>query len=472
MPATPAKHDALVADLIDAVGAPHVLVDDDERAGYEIDWTGRYGGPCTAVVRPGSTNEVAAVLPLCARYGACVVTQGGNTGLVGGSVPRPTAPFTVVLSTQRLDAIGEADPDALQVTVGAGATLAAVRDRVAALDLDIPVDFAARDSATIGGAVASNVGGSRVVRFGTMRHHVASVRAVLADGSVVGSLAGLPKETAGLHWPSLLAGSEGTLGVITEIRLRLVPTFANTATALVAVDGLSGAARLAGRLRCEVPSIDQLELIEPEAMRLVTGHLGRSMPLAVPPGGSYVLVECADRRDPLDDLTSALADPATAGVIVDALVTTDAAQRRQLIEHRDRLTEAIAADASASGTPVFKLDVAVPLDRLAELVSIARTAAAADGARLIPFGHVAEGNVHLNYLDTSDTERIAATVLTAVADAGGTISAEHGIGIAKARWLPLIRSAGERRASNAVRAALDPGRLLNPGVLDPGVPEA
>ncbi|MEM8621538.1 MAG: FAD-binding oxidoreductase [Actinomycetota bacterium] len=465
MPETSAQHDALIADLIDVVGAAHVLTD-DARAGFEIDWTGRYGGTSTAVARPGSTGEVAAVLPLCARHGASVVTQGGNTGLVGGSVPRPTATPTVVLSTQRLDSIGEADPDALQVTVGAGATLAAVRDRVGALDLDIPVDFAARDSATIGGAVATNAGGSRVVRFGTMRHHVAGVRAVLADGSVVGSLAGLPKETAGLHWPSLLAGSEGTLGVITEVRLRLVPTFAHAATALVAVDGLSGAARLAGRLRREVSSIDQLELIEPEAMDLVAGHLGRSVPWAVPAGGSYVLIECADRHDPLDDLTRALAAPATADVIDDAIVTTDAAQRRQLIEHRDRMTEAIASAATASGTPVFKLDVAVPLHRLAELVRIARSAAATDGARLIPFGHVAEGNVHLNYLDASDTERIAETVLTAVAEAGGTVSAEHGIGIAKARWLPLIRSAAERRASAAVRTALDPNRLLNPGVLE------
>ncbi|MEO1055650.1 MAG: FAD-binding oxidoreductase [Actinomycetota bacterium] len=466
MPPTTDKHEALIADLVDAVGAAHVLTAPDQRAGYELDWTRRYGGTSTAVVRPASSAEVAAVLGVCTRHDAAAVTQGGNTGLVGGGVPHADAASgrpSVVLSTRRIDAIGDPDLDAMQITVGAGATLAAVQERAAAVGLDVPVDFAARDSASIGGAVATNAGGSRVVRYGTMRHHVAGVRAVLADGAMVGSLAGLPKETASIHWPSLLAGSEGTLAVITEVRLRLVPLLAHRTTALVALGSLDHAARLAGHLRRAVASIDQIELIQPEAMHLVTEHLGRTPPLAMGSGGTFVLVECADRRDPTDELGAAI----EAANVVDAVVATDPKPRQQLLDLRDRITEAIAAAATATGTPVFKLDVAVPLRYLGQLVDVARRAATADGARLIPFGHVAEGNVHLNYLETTDTESIADTVLRRVADLGGTISAEHGIGVAKARWLPLIRTTDELDAHAALRRALDPTGTLNPGVLTP-----
>ncbi len=473
MPPSTDKHEGLIAQLVDAVGAVHVLTAPDERAGYEVDWTRRYSGECSAVVRPATSAEVGAVLRACAQHDAVVVTQGGNTGLVGGSVPRAQpgqtddGRATVVLSTRRIDEIDEPDLDAMQITVGAGATLAAVRERVSAVGLDVPVDFAARDSATIGGAVATNAGGSRVVRYGTMRHHVAGVRAVLANGAVIGSLAGLPKETAGVHWPSLLSGSEGTLAVITEVRLRLVPLLDHRTTALVAVGGLGRATKLAGRLRRTVPSIDQIELIQPEAMELVTEHLGRTPPLAVPGNGTFVLVECAGRHDPTDELGEAIAEADGVDAVIDAVVATDPAPRQQLLDLRDRITEAIAAAATATGTPVFKLDVAVPLTHLAQLVDVARSAATADGARLIPFGHVAEGNVHLNYLETTDTETIADTVLHVVADAGGTISAEHGIGIAKARWLPLIRTADELDAQAALRRALDPTGILNPGVLTP-----
>ncbi|MEM9515840.1 MAG: FAD-binding oxidoreductase [Actinomycetota bacterium] len=466
MPPTADKHRALIADLIDVVGAAHVLTALDERAGYELDWTRRYGGESTAVVRPATSAHVAAVLRACTRHDAVVVTQGGNTGLVGGGVPhngQSSDRSTVVLSTRRIDAIGDPDLDAMQITVGAGATLAAVQARAAAVGLDLPVDFAARDSATIGGAVATNAGGSRVVRYGTMRHHVAGVRAVLANGAMVGSLAGLPKETAGVHWPSLLCGSEGTLAVITEVRLRLVPLLDHRTTALVTLADLDRAARLAGHLRRAAPSIDQIELIQPEAMQLVTEHLGRTPPLAVPDGGTFVLVESANRRDPTDELGAAIADTD----VIDAVVATDPAPSQQLLDLRDRITEALAAAATATGTPVFKLDVAVPLRHLGQLVDVARRAANADGARLIPFGHVAEGNVHLNYLEATDTETIADTVLPAVADVGGTISAEHGIGVAKARWLPLIRTTDELDAQAALRRALDPAGMLNPGVLTP-----
>ena len=468
---------AIVDELRSVVGPTQVLVDADQRASFEIDWTGRYRGACVAAVRPGSTEEVAAIVRACTRLGVAIVPQGGNTGLVGGSVPRSTDPAgasdgphdarpddrpVIVLSLTRLDQLGPVDPAAMQVTAGAGVTLSRWRAHAHEAGLDAPVDFAARDTATVGGAIATNAGGSRVLRYGTMRQQVVGVEAVLASGDVVGSLAGLPKETAGMHWPSLVAGSEGTLAIVTAARLRLVPRFEHTVTAMLSMSSMGGAVELLGRLRRSVPALDAVEFIQPAALGLVADHLGRRPPVAVPADGTCLVVDCADHDDP----TSQLADVLSAsGDVVDAVVTADAAQRRELIEFRDRITEAIALAATASGTPTFKLDVAVPLGSLAAVLAVAQSAAADDGARLIPFGHLAEGNAHLNFLDTSDTAVLADTVLRAVAERGGTISAEHGIGVAKAPWLGLIRSPADLAAQRAVKHALDPAGIFNPGVL-------
>jgi FAD/FMN-containing dehydrogenase len=443
--------------LVDIVGAHHVLADADVRAGYETDWTGRYGGTATAVVRPSSTGEVAAVLRACGEHGARVVPQGGNTGLVGGGVPRGDEPDTVVLSLRRLDAVHDVDARAMQVTAGAGVTLAAWRAHARAAGLDAPVDFAARDSATIGGAIATNAGGSRVVRFGTMRQQVSGIEAVLANGDVVGSLSGLPKETVGLHLPSLLAGSEGTLAVVTAARLRLVPWYRHTITAMIATSGIDAAVVLLARLRGAVTSLDAVEVVLPEALDLVATHLGASPPVGQ--GGAYVLVDCADHVDPSDELTGAIAD---APEVLDAAVTTEGPARDELLRFRDRITEAI----NAQGVP-FKLDVAVPVDRLADLLEVARDGVFRHGGRLVPFGHLAEGNLHLNVLEAEDTHGLAHDVLTAVAAMGGTISAEHGVGVAKTPWLHLVRSPAELATWAAVKRAFDPDGMLNPGVLEP-----
>jgi len=459
---------AAVSAFRSIVGAQHVLVDDDLRAGYESDWTGRWRGRADAVVRPATTAEVVDVLRRCNEEGIAVITQAGNTGLVGGSVPRQTGSTpAIVLSTRRLSSLGPCDEASMQVTAGSGATIAAWRAHARAAGLDTPIDFAARGTATVGGAIATNAGGSRVLRYGTMRSQVCGIEAVLADGTVVGSLAGLPKETAGLHWPSLLAGSEGTLGVITEARLRLVPRYDEVVTALIAVESLQAAGALLARLRSRVPSLDAAEVMTDEAMTLVCDHLdvavpGASKGPARPP--AWVLIECADHRDPTDELAAAMVDAAGIGEVI---VADGGARRERLIEMRDRMTEAIAGVATAMGSPVFKLDVAVPLDRLDDLAAVASRAAEADGARLIAFGHLAEGNLHLNHLGVTDPARLADVVLGAVADMGGTISAEHGIGVAKTPWLPLIRRPGDLAAQAAIRSALDPNGILNPGVLDP-----
>jgi FAD/FMN-containing dehydrogenase len=454
----------LARALQSMVGIDHVLADPDLTAGYETDWTGRFTGRASLVVRPADRDQVARVLAFCNDEGIDVIPQAGNTGLVGGSVPRAVARRpTIVMSLRRLDTVTDLDENALQLTAGAGVTIAGWRAAARAVGLDTPIDFAARDAATIGGAIATNAGGSRVLRYGTMRQQVVGIEAVLADGNVVGSLAGLPKETAGLHWPSVLTGSEGTLAVVTAARLRLVPRFEHVVTATVAVASIDDAVALAGTLRHRLGTLDALEIIQPAALALVAAHLDAQPPVPVTGAASFVVIECAGHVDPTADLADALAD--STGVLATA-VAIEPQRRIDMLAFRDRITEAISTESARTGTTAFKLDVAVPLGAVAELLDVAERAAVDDGARLIPFGHLAEGNLHLNHLGVRNPEALADVVLAAVAGLGGTISAEHGIGIAKTRWLHLVRSPADLAAQRAVKLALDPNGILNPGVLD------
>ena len=265
-------------ELRAAVGAEHVLVDADLTASYETDWTGRFTGRAGCVVRPKDTEQVAAVLRACDQAGVPVVVQGGNTGLVGGGVP---AGGEVLLSLTRLDELGEVDVAAGQVTAGAGVTLAALQAHARAAGLDFGVDLAARDSATVGGLVATNAGGIRVLRYGSMRAQLLGAEAVLADGSVVSRMAGLLKDGTGYDLVSLLAGSEGTLGVVTRARLRLVPRATARCVALLAMAGTQEAVDLLPGLRERLPSLSGAELVFAEGMALVRKHSsGRRPPVA------------------------------------------------------------------------------------------------------------------------------------------------------------------------------------------------
>ena len=439
------------------VGAGHVLVDDDVRAPHETDWTRRFSGRAAAVVRPGSAAEVAAVLEVCRRHGVAVVPQGGNTGLVGGSVPRGGE---VVLLLTRLRELGDVDRASLQVEAGAGVTLAELQEHARAAGLDAGVDMAARDSATVGGLVACDAGGLRALRHGTVRARVAGVEAVLADGSIVRRLSGLLKDNAGYDLPALLVGSEGTLGIVTRVRWQLVARLDARALALVPLPSLGEAAALLARLRPRLPSLIAAEFITDEGLALVLDHLraGAPVPERAP---AYVLLECGAASDPLPELATALAE---AG-LDHAVVADDAASRERLWRVREAHTEAIAA----AGIP-HKLDVGVPLGRLGEFAErVGRLVGErAPDARTILFGHLGDGNVHVNLLgvDPAD-ESVDEAVLRLTAELGGTISAEHGVGVAKARWLGLVRSREELAAMRSIKRALDPDGLLNPGAVLP-----
>jgi FAD/FMN-containing dehydrogenase len=446
---------SLLEALSDAVGPRHVLSDPEVTASYATDWTGRFTGAGRLVVRPGSANEVAAVLAACAARGTPVVPQGGNTGLVGASVARDGE---VLLSLARLDRLGEVDMATLEVEAGAGVTLARLQQHAAAVGLDAALDLGARDTATVGGAVATNAGGARALRHGTARARVAGLEAVLAGGGRVERLGGLLKDNAGYDLPALLVGSEGTLGVITRVRWRLVPRLPARVAALVPLESVQAAAALLAVLRTSLASLEAAEFFLDDGLDLVLAHLGVASPLA-DRAPVYVLVECAAERDPTDALAAALE---RAGVD-DALVADDTASRERLWRLREAHTEAI----SAAGVP-HKIDVGVPLARLGEFLRrVPRVVAAtAPGARTVLFGHLGDGNVHVNVLGPPpDDDSVEDAVLRLVAACDGTISAEHGVGRLKARWLHLVRTPGEIAAMVAIKRALDPEGLLNPGVV-------
>ena len=434
--------------LSSVVGREHVLTDPDLRAGAEVDWTGRWRGTARAVVRPGTPGEVAAVLAACAAAGVPVVPQGGNTGLVGGGVPAGVD-GAVVLSTRRLSGLAPVGADGT-VVAGAGATIAAVQRHAAVAGWQFGMDWAARDSATVGGAVATNAGGLRVLRWGSARAQLVGAEVALASGALLSRVEGPGKDSTGYDLPALLCGSEGTLGVLTRVRLRLVPPLsAGRAVALVGLPGVAAAVELLGAVRRAGADLAAAELIGDTALAVL------DLPAPLPDHWPvYVLLEVVGGAE---DLAGMLAPALGEG---DAVLAAEPGDRARFWHYREEITESI----SRAGMPI-KLDVAVPLHRLAEVW--AALPAAAGSGRTVLFGHLAEGNVHANLLDLAPAEEDAAVdrVLRLVAGAGGSISSEHGIGRAKTPWLHLTRSPAELTAMRAVKKALDPTGILNPGVM-------
>ena len=448
--------DPLARELATVVGTAHVLTDPDLTSSYETDWTGRWTGRCRAVVRPATTAEVAAVVRVCSREAVSLVPQGGNTGLVGGSVPDEGS---VVMSLTRLRDLDPVDPISAQVTVGAGVTLARLQEHARSAGLDFAVDLTARDTATVGGMVATNAGGVHVMRHGSMRAQLLGVEAVLASGDIVSRLSGLVKDNSGYDLAGLLCGSEGTLGIVTSARLRLIPHLAHRVAALVALPSTDAALELVASLRADVPSLEAAEITYGPGIDLVVDHLGLPRPFPDTPP-VCLLVECAAQHDPTDELATALG---RCPDVIDTAAAADTAGRERLWSWREHHGEVV----QRLGIP-HKLDVTLPLHRLASFESALRATItqAFPDATLVIWGHLGDGNLHVNIVGPpADDETVDDLVLQLVAEHGGSISAEHGIGRAKRRWLPLTRSAADLAAMAAVRAALDPQGLLNPGVL-------
>ncbi len=450
--------DAVLRELRAIVGAANVVTDPEMVAPYVVDWTGRFRGATPAVVRPGSVAEVAAVLALCNEARVAVVPQGGNTGLVGGSVPLAGE---LVVSLQRLRGLEPVDARSGQVSAQAGVTIGALQAHARAAGWDYGVDLAARDSATVGGTIATNAGGTRVIRYGSTRRQLVGYEAVLADGRVLRRLDGLEKDNTGYDLGGLLCGSEGTLAIVTAARLRLVPRAGHVVVALLAFDEVEHALDAVGELRRRVDALQAIEFFLGSGVELVTSCFGLPPPFPRP-HAAFVLVEAAASNDPLPALASAV--DALAHV-ADAAVASEPSPRAHLWRYREAHTEAI----NTLGPP-HKLDVTLPPDALGTFVTSVTDAVhrVAPDAAVWQFGHAGDGNIHVNVTGVDpDDERVTDVVLRLVAELHGSISAEHGIGTAKRRWVHLTRTAEELAVFRAIKDALDPNGVLNPRVLLP-----
>lgn len=436
------------------VGARNVLTG-DLASSYEVDWTGRYCGTSTAVIRPATTAEVAAVVTICREHSLPIVPQGGNTGMVGGGVPLHGE---VVLSLQRMTSIDEVDPVAMQVSAQAGVTIESLQHAAEAAGLRYGIDFGGRGTATLGGTIATNAGGLNVLRHGMTRDQVVGIEVVLGTGDIVRSMSGLIKDNTGYHLPSLFVGSEGTLGIVTGARMRLVASPSHRVAALIALPSIDAAVHATATLRTHLEGLEAAELMLDDGVQLVSREFGVLSPFAraYP---VYLLVEVAASNDPLDEVGSVVE---SLPEVLDVAVAADGHRRAALWRLRDDHTTAI----NRVGVPQ-KFDVTVPHIALAGFVTKVRSQITAlhPEATTWIFGHVGDGNLHVNVTGAQGDRGLSDAIYGLVIDLGGSISAEHGIGTSKAKYLAMQKSSEELTVMRALKQVLDPDNILNPHVL-------
>jgi FAD/FMN-containing dehydrogenase len=449
--------------LGEIVGAANVLTAPQDTQPYFTDWRRQYSAAAECVVRPASTAEVAAVVALCAREGVAIVPQGGNTGLVGGSVPTGLR-RELVLSLSRMNRIRALDPLDDTATVEAGCVLATVQQAAAQAGRFFPLSLAAEGSCQIGGNLSTNAGGVNVLRYGTAREQVLGLEVVLPDGRIWDGLRGLRKDNTGYDLKQLFLGAEGTLGVITAAVLRLFPHPGAAATAWIAVASARAAVDLLARLRERLGDrISAFELLSRTCLEAVMAHSpGTRDPLAAPHPW-HVLAEVTDSGAPealRERVEAALADCAGLGVLRDAALAHSGEQSRALWRIRETVPEAQFANV--------KHDISVPVSRIPEFVERASAAL----ARALPpvdiycFGHVGDGNLHFNVGPAALLPRraeVSRIVYDAVAALGGSISAEHGLGQLKREEIRRRKDPLELELMRVIKRALDPQDLMNPG---------
>jgi FAD/FMN-containing dehydrogenase len=462
---------ALLNALRTAVGAANVLVEGD-LAAYEQDWRKRYRGKALAVVRPGNTTEVAAVVKLCARHDAGLVPQGGNTGLVGGSVPDGSG-TQVLLSLARMNRVRGLDAANLTLTVEAGCILQSVQSVAAAQGLLFPLSLAAEGSCTIGGNLATNAGGTQVLRYGNARDLCLGLEVVTAQGEVWDGLAGLRKDNTGYDLRDLFIGSEGTLGIITAATLKLYPQPAARTTALASLVTLDAAVALLQMAQARLGAgLTGFEVMNRFSLGLVRKHFPQ-LRQPLPESAWTVLLEQSDTESEAHAraLFEGLLEAAMeAGLITDAAVAESIEQSRAMWHLRESIPLAQPEEG-----PNIKHDISLPVSRIPEFVTRTDAAleAAFPGTRSVNFGHLGDGNLHYNLqaplgLDGAEFLRLhEPAVNTLVYDAvmaySGSISAEHGVGALKREELAHRKSPVALQMMRAIKRALDPQGLMNPG---------
>ena len=447
----------MLRSLSDVVGSNHVITDPDVLSGRSVDHTGRYRGRASALVRPGSAEQVAEVLRVCRDAGAHVTVQGGRTSLVAGTVPEHD---DVLLSTERLRALGDVDSVERRIEVGAGVALAAVQSAATAANLVFGVDLAARDTATVGGMASTNAGGLRTVRYGDMGEQVVGLQVALPDGALMRRHSLVRRDNTGYDLPALFVGAEGTLGVITALDLTLHPAPSHRVTAVCGFADLEALVD-AGRTFRDVEGIAALELIDGRAAALTAEHLGVGAPVE---GDWLLLVELAADHDQTERLADLLDGARMCG---DPAVGVDVATQQRLWRVRESLAEVLGVFG-----PPLKFDVSLPLSAIGgfarDAVALIR-AQVSDVQEALPvlFGHIGEGNLHLNVLrcPVEREQALYEPMMDLIARCGGNVSSEHGVGSRKRRYLGMSREPADIAAMRAVKAALDPTGYLNAAVL-------
>ena len=462
----------LITELARTVGPANVLRAPEDLSGYEQDWRKRWHGRALAVVRPGSTAEVAAVVKACAAAGVSLVPQGGNTGLVGGGVPDDQA-RQVVLSLRRMTAVRQIDADNLTMTVEAGCILHSVQAAAEAQGLLFPLSLAAEGSCTIGGNLATNAGGTQVLRFGNARDLCLGLEVVTPTGDIWDGLSGLRKDNTGYDLRGLFIGSEGTLGVITAATLKLFPLPATTVTALASCPSLEAAVGLLGLARSRLDaSLTGFEVMNRFSLDLVARHFP-TLPRPLPGADWTVLMEHSGSQDEAGartNLEELLGSALERGCVEDAVVAESIAQSRALWHVRESIPLAQAEEGLN-----IKHDISVPVSAIPRFVQLTDAALQAHmpGIRLVNFGHLGDGNLHYNVQAPNGTDaveflrkqepRVNEIVYDNVQAFGGSISAEHGVGALKLEELRHRKSPVALSLMRQIKAALDPQGLMNPG---------
>lgn len=455
--------DAFLSALQDLLGPQGLLTAPQDMAPYLTDWRQMFTGQALAVLRPASTDQVAAAVRLCGQYGVALVPQGGNTGLAGGATPTGPAP-QIVLSLGRMNRIRDIDPTGLSAVVEAGVILQILREAVAAKGRLLPISIAAEGSAMIGGVLSTNAGGVNVLRYGMARDFALGLEVVLADGTVVGNLKRLRKDNAGFDWKQLFIGSEGVFGIITAAVLRLVPAPRHRVVCLLSVPDLDHALRLLDMFQNRIgETLTAFELISGAAMRRVEQHFGLSAPIAS--SEWFLLVEASSSLNGLVEATSdALAEVFEAGLLTDGIIATSEAQAQALWALREHITEAEARSGKS-----LKHDVSVPVGQISGFLEAVEDALSglAPGAQLNVFGHLGDGNLHVNIVldkaNWASAAGISAAVHDRVVAAEGSISAEHGLGQYRLSDFRRLTPPTEQALLRGLKSLLDPAERLNPG---------
>lgn len=467
--------DKLVDAVLHRFGARAVTTDPEAIAPWLSDWRGRYHGQAPALLSPGSTEEVAAIVGLASEHGVALVPQGGNSGMVGGATP-PSDGSALILSLRRLDQIRSLSPEHNLAVAEAGVILANLRLAAEDSRRRFPLDLGARGSATVGGLVSTNAGGTQVLRFGTMRSLVAGVEAVLPDGSIHNGLAALKKDNRGYDLNQLMIGAEGTLGVITAATLRLVPGMVARAVAWVGVESPQHALELLRAIEARTSAVESFEILPAHTLALVIDHIpGIRAPL-----GSdqpwHVLIEAVATdhaaEPPTMLLERLIGEALEAGLVRDAVIGASEAQAEAFWRIRHSISEA----ERASG-PALQHDISVPVEDMPRFMVEGGAAAEArfPGTRTVAYGHLGDGNVHFHVrapigVDAArwyaeEGAAISGFVHDMVVAANGSISAEHGIGQMKRAELERLSAPSRIAAMRAIKGALDPKGILNPGKL-------